>query len=143
MNIKPNLQFSVLCDDVRREDNGKFILIGLFEAINARKFPATHPTLFVVNRWCKGEGQFSQRIRIVSSIDRSIAFQTDEQRFELKDIDGHHTLISKVNNITFRSAGKYWVEILLDGDLVLNYPIMLKEEPGFAKDGGREKEGQR
>ena len=29
MKIKPDLQFSVLCDDVRREENGKFILIGL------------------------------------------------------------------------------------------------------------------
>jgi len=129
MDIKPNLQFSVLCDDLRREDNGKFMLIGLFEAINARKFPATHHALFVVNRWCKGEGHFTQKIRIVNPGDSSIVFQTDDQPFELKDIDYHHTLISKVNNITFKAPGKYWVEVLLGGDLVLNYPLMLKEDP--------------
>ena len=127
MKIKPNLQFSVLCDDVRQENNGKFILIGLFEAINARKFPATHQTLFVVNRWCKGQGSFLQKIKIVNSKDKSIVFQTGEQAFELKDIDGHHTLISKVNNLVFSGPGKYWVEVLIDGDLVLNYPLMLKE----------------
>ena len=128
MNIRPNLQFSVLCDDVRREDNGKFILIGLFETISSRKFPATHPALFVVNRYCKGEGSFSQKVRIVRSSDKSAVFQTGEQPFELKDIDHHHTLISKVNNIMFPVPGKYWVEILLDGDLILNYPIILKDE---------------
>jgi len=128
MDIKPNLQFSVLCDDVRREDNGKFMLLGLFEAINAKKFPATHPTLFVVNRWCKGDGHFSQKVRIVNSRDTTTVFQTDDQPFELKHIDHHHTLISKVNNITFQAPGKYWVEILLGGDLVLNYPLILKEE---------------
>lgn len=127
MNIKPNLQFSVLCDDVRREDNGKFILIGLFEAITAKVFPATHPSLFVINRWCKGQGNFTQKIRIVNSKDKTIIFQTDEQPFELQDIDGHHTLVSKVNKLVFNTAGKYWLEILLDGDLVLNYPLILKE----------------
>ncbi len=127
MNIKPNLQFSVLCDDVRREDNGKFLLLGLFEAINAKIFPATHPALFVVNRWCKGEGRFTQKIRIVNAKDKAIVFQTEEQLFELEDIDRHHTLISKFNNLVFTNPGKYWVEVLLDNELVLNYPIILKE----------------
>lgn len=127
MKIKPNLQFSVLCDDVRREENGKFMLIGLFEAINSKKFPATHPSMFIVNRWCKGEGPFRQKIRIVNSKDKSLVFQTDEQVFELADIDRHHTLVSKFNNLVFSSPGKYWVELLLDGELFLNYPILLKE----------------
>lgn len=125
MKIKPNLQFSVLCDDVRREDNGKFMLLGLFEAINAREFPATHASLFVVNRWCKGEGEFTQKIRIVNSKDGSLVFQTDDQAFQLHDIDSHHTLVSRFNNLRFPNQGKYWVEVLLDGELFLNYPIML------------------
>ena len=127
MNIKPNLQFSVLCDDVRREDNGKFILLGLFEAINAKEFPATHQMLFVANRWCKGEGRFTQKIRIVNTKDKSNVFQTEEQPFEIADIDSHHTLISRFNKLVFPNAGKYWVEVLLDGELVLNYPLMLKQ----------------
>ncbi len=127
MDIKPNLQFSVLCDDVRREENGKFMLIGLFEAINARKFPATHPTVFIANRWCKGSGTFVQKIRIVNSKDNSLVFQTDDQTFELVDIDRHHTLISRFNNLVFPNPGKYWVEILLNNELFINYPIMLTE----------------
>lgn len=127
MNIKPNLQFSVLCDDVRREDNGKFMLLGLFETINANSFPATHRTLFVANRWCKGEGEFIQKIRILDSTDSKPLFQTNEQPFELIDIDSHHTLISRFDNLTFPKAGKYWLEVLLDGELVLNYPIILKK----------------
>ena len=127
MNIKPNLQFSVLCDDVRREENGKFMLIGLFESVSAKKYPATHPTMFVVNRWCKGEGTCRQKIRILDSMDRKIVFETGDQEFELKDIDAHHTLISRFNHLVFRAPGKYWVEVMLDGELVLNYPIMLRE----------------
>lgn len=127
IKIEPDLQFSVLCDDVRREDNGKFMLLGLFEAINAKKFPATHHAMFIVNQWVKGEGAFAQKIQIVNSRDKSMVFQTEEQRFELPNIDSHHTLISRFNNIVFPEPGKYWVEIVLDGKLVLNYPISLKQ----------------
>ncbi len=127
MDIRPNLQFSVVCDDVRREDNGKFMLLGIFEAINAREFPAQHHTLFVANRWCKGEGSFTQKIRIVNAGNKKIVFQTEDQPFQLADIDTHHTIISRFNNILFENPGKYWVEILLNNELILNYPIMLRQ----------------
>ena len=127
MDIRPNLQFSVVCDDVRREDNGKFMLIGIFEAINAREFPARHHTMFVANRWCKGEGSFTQKIRIINTKDKSVIFQTEEQPFQLADIDTHHTIISKFNNLLFQDPGKYWVEVFLNNELILNYPIMLKQ----------------
>lgn len=129
MEIKPNLQFSVLCDDVRREENGKFMLIGLFEVVTVKSFPWKHPTMFVVNRWCKGEGAFRQRIRILDAMDQKVVFQTDDQEFSLKDIDAHHTLISRFNQLVFNAPGKYWVEVMLNGELVLNYPIMLREMP--------------
>jgi hypothetical protein len=126
MDIRPNLQFSVVCDDVRREDNGKFMLIGIFEAINALEFPAKHHTLFVANRWCKGEGSFTQKIRIVNTKDKGVIFQTEEQPFQLADIDTHHTIMSRFNNLMFPTPGKYWVEVFLNNELILNYPIMLK-----------------
>jgi len=127
ISIRPDLQFSVICDDVRREDNGKLILLGLFEVVGAPKYPAVHSRLFVVNRWCKGEGQYSQKIRIASSRDNSMILQTEPQPFVLKDIDSNHTLISEFNNVKFPEPGKYWVEVFLDNQLVLNYPLMLVE----------------
>ena len=127
MDIRPNLQFSVVCDDVRREDNGKFMLLGIFEAINAKEFPARHHTLFVANRWCKGEGSFTQKIRMVDTDTKKTVFQTDDQPFQLADIDTHHTIISRFNNLLFEKPGKYWVEVFLNNELILNYPIMLKQ----------------
>ena len=61
----PDLQSSILCDDVRQERNGKFILIGLFDAIGVPKFPVIFHRICVVNRWCSGEGDFLQRSRFV------------------------------------------------------------------------------
>lgn len=127
MDIKPNLQFSVVCDDVRREDNGKFMLLGIFETINAKEFPARHHTLFVANRWCKGEGDFTQKIRIVNSKNKAVVFQTEGQPFKLVDIDAHQTIVSRFNNLLFENPGKYWIEVFLNDELIINYPMMLRQ----------------
>ncbi|MBN1587601.1 MAG: hypothetical protein JW937_09290 [Candidatus Omnitrophica bacterium] len=127
MALLPDLQFSVICDDVRREDNGKMMFLGLFEVIGAERFPATHPTLFVANRWCKGEGEFVQRTRLVNSKDNTTIVESPEVSFKLKDMDSHHTVISRFDRVTFPNPGKYWVEVLLADELMRNYPILLVE----------------
>lgn len=42
-------KYTLLCDDVRREDNGKLIILGLyFGVITVPQFPATLPLLTVL-----------------------------------------------------------------------------------------------
>jgi len=127
--ITPTLLFSVLCDDVRREDNGKFILIGLFETIGARKFPAIHPTLFIMNCWTSGMGDFRQRSRIISKNGDLLA-EDKETLFSLKDLKAKHRIIARFNNLKFDSPGEYAVEVLLNGDLKVRYPLLVKEVEG-------------
>jgi hypothetical protein len=123
--IEPTLLFSVLCDDVRREDNGKFILIGLFETIGAKKFPAIHPTLYIMNCWISGLGTFKQRSRIIGK-DGNILAEDDETTFELKDLKVKHRVIARFNNLKFDMPGEYSVEVLLNGELKVRYPLLIK-----------------
>lgn len=127
--IKPDLQFSIVCDSIRREDNGKMMFIGIFEVIGARTFPATHHELFIANRWIKGMGRFRERTRIVNSRDNKVIVETRDVDFELKNIESSHTVISKFVNIVFSEPGKYQVEILLDGEMVRYYPLVVAQEP--------------
>lgn len=124
--IVPALLFSVLCDDVRREDNGKFILIGLFETIGARKFPAIHPALFIMNCWTSGLGNFRQRSRIVDKSGCLLA-EDKEVEFSLRDLKAKHRIIARFNNLKFDIPGEYAVEILLNGDLKVRYPLLVKK----------------
>jgi hypothetical protein len=121
--ILPDLQFSVLCDDVRREQNGKFILIGLFEVVGTRKLPAVHPKLTVVNRWVNGLGDFSQQIRLVSGETDAIIGKDKEIPFALSNTRRSHTVVSAFAGIRLEKAGTYWVEVLLKGELKLRYPF--------------------
>ena len=126
--IKPDLQFSIVCDSVRREDNGKMMFIGIFEVIGARNFPATHNELFIANRWIKGMGNFTEKTRIVNSRDNRVAVETKDVNFELKAIESSHTVISKFVNIVFQEPGKYQVEVILNGEIVRSYPLVVAQE---------------
>ena len=125
-NIAPTLLFSVLCDDVRREDNGKFILIGLFETIGAVKFPVRHPILYVMNCWCSGMGGFTQRTRVVAP-DGTKLIEDAQTKFKLSDLRAKHRIVARFNNISFQVAGEYSVEVLLDGELKVRYPLIVEQ----------------
>lgn len=124
--IQPALLYSVLCDDVRREDNGKFILLGLFETIGAREFPAVHGTLFVVNGWIAGAGQFFQYSRILDPTGHELA-RDRETPFQLMNLRSRHSVIARFSNLGLPQAGEYAVEVLLNGDLKVRYPLVVEQ----------------
>ena len=98
--LTPDLQFSVLSDDVRQENTGKFILIGLFEAIKARRFPVRHPVMFVTNRWCNGQGDFTGHTRIVSGTNETVA-EGKETHFTLTATTSSYTIVERFNLFQF------------------------------------------
>ncbi|MDP6686207.1 MAG: hypothetical protein QGI05_04555 [Candidatus Omnitrophota bacterium] len=128
--IKPDLQFSIVCDSIRREDNGKLMFIGIFEVIGAKEFPAKHPQLFIANRWIKGAGKFKEKTRIVNAKDNKVVIETKEVDFELKGIEAAHTVISKFVNVVFPEPGKYQIEILLNQEVLRYYPVIVSKNKG-------------
>ena len=135
----PDLQSSLLCDDVRQERNGKFILIGLFDALGVPGFPLVFQRLCVVNRWCCGEGNFKQRSRILQPDDNKVLVEGQDVSVYLPDSEATATSIEFFMNVKFEKEGTYWVEILLDGDIKLRYPLKTKkvQMPGQANAEGQ------
>lgn len=121
--MKPDLQFSVLCDDVRREDNGKLMLIGLFELVAGAQYPMSYPGMAVVNRWCNGQGEYQQRVRIVDSAN-AVVVETQASPVALPDMRATVTSVSLMRNIPIPRPGRYFVEVLLDADLKTRYALM-------------------
>ena len=121
--IEPDLQSSLMCDDVRQERNGKFILIGLFDVIGVPTFPAVFQRVCVVNRWCCGQGEFTQRSRIVKPDGTTHVVQGQEVKIVLPDNEASATSVEFFMNVMFETEGTYWIEILLDGDMKVRYPL--------------------
>lgn len=133
-HLIPDLQSSLLCDDVRQERNGKFILIGLFDVLNVPAFPAAFHRLCIVNRWCCGQGEFTQRSRIHKPDGRSLLIEGKEVRVKLPDSEATATSVEFFLNVRFETEGTYWIEILIDGDLKLRYPLKARQIKPQGKD---------
>lgn len=125
----PDLQSSLLCDDVRQERNGKFILIGLFDALGVQAFPAVFQRVCVVNRWCCGQGDFIQHSRILKPDGITPLVEGKAVKVHLPDDEATATCVEFFLNVRFETAGTYWIEILLDEDLKLRYPLKAREAP--------------
>jgi len=125
-DITPSLLYSVMCDDVRREDNGKFIFIGLFEAIGSKTFPIVHSTLYVINCWCSGLGAFKQKTRIVNRQGTLLA-EDNETSFSLSSLKSKYKVIARFNNLKFEKPDEYAVEIVLNNDLKIRYPLVAEK----------------
>jgi hypothetical protein len=122
----PDLQASLLCDDVRQERNGKFMLIGLFDGLAVQQLPTRFHRICVVNRWCCGQGQFSQRTRIMGIDGQTPVVEGKNVAVNLPDANHTATSIEVFMNTLFEKAGAYWIEVLLDDQLRLRYPLILR-----------------
>ena len=88
--ILPDLQCSLICEDVRQEASGNFILIGIIGLIRVPQVPITALKLCVFNRWTAGIGQFSEETRIVGP-DGTTVLRKSQVRFQLADASQHAT----------------------------------------------------
>ena len=130
--IIPDLQSAILCDDVRQERNGKFILIGLFDAIVVPSLPVRYPRLFLVTRWCSGQGEFTQRSRILRPDGSTTQVEGQRIPVRLASTEATATNVEVFLNVEFMTSGTHWVEVLLDGDLKIRYPLRVGTPTGPA-----------
>ena len=98
--IKPKLNFTILCDDVRQEMGGKFSLMGLFENIYSNAFPTMHPRFAIVNEWTGGKGEFHVRIRLLAPDQKQVISESDST-LNLFNENQRHRDISVRFNSTF------------------------------------------
>lgn len=129
--IKPTLNFTIICDDVRQEAGGKISLMGLFENIYATKFPAVHPRLAIINEWVEGKGDFEVKTQILSN-DRKTVIRETSSRIRLNDVNFRHRDVSIHLNIDFKTSGTCWIQTFLDNEMINSMPlniVHLKEQP--------------
>jgi len=124
--IQPDLQSSLICDDVRQERNGKFMLIGIFDGLVQMPNTPVCSRLCLVNRWCCGNGRFLQRSRIVAPDDVTVVAEGQQVPVELHGDMQVSTSVEVFLNLEFRQLGIHWIEIHLDQQLKMRYPLHVR-----------------
>jgi len=126
--ILPDLQCSLLCEDVRQEMNGNFMVAGIISHITVPQLPVGVMKLCIFNRWTAGMGQFTENVKLVAP-DQSTVLLENKGKFELKGPDAAQISVHAFGNIQFKDAGTYQVEVTVDDVLKLRYPVPLQVIP--------------
>jgi hypothetical protein len=120
--ILPDLQCSLVCEEIRQEVTGNFFLIGVINFIRVPQLPVVALKLAVFNRWTAGVGQFTETTRLVGP-DQTTLLRKGEVKFALQDAAMHATNVTMFAQIEFKVPGTYYVEVLVDDVMKLRYPV--------------------
>ncbi len=126
--ILPDLQCSLLCEEVRQEANGNFFIIGVVNLLRVPQLPIVAGRLCVFNRWTAGIGRFNETIRLMAP-DQMTVLRKAEMKFELNDAAMHTTNVMFFGNVEFKAAGTYFIEVMVDDVMKLRYPIPVVHVP--------------
>ena len=120
--ILPDLQCSLLCEEVRQEVNGNLFLIGVLHYLRVPQLPITAARICVFNRWTAGIGQFNESVRLVAP-DQTTVVSKGESKFELRDPTMSATNVMFFGNVKFETAGTYFVEVVVDDVMKMRFPV--------------------
>ena len=120
--ILPDLQCSLLCEDVRPEASGNFILVGILSLIRVPQLPVTALKLCIFNRWTAGMGTFTEETRLVGP-DQTTVLRKSAVKFTLNDPSHNATNVTMLTQVEFKEPGTYYVEVLVDDVMKLRYPL--------------------
>jgi hypothetical protein len=132
--ILPDLQFSVVCEDIRREVGGTCSLIGVVAAIPVPQVPVSLFKLFVFNRWTAGVGQFTETVRFMAP-DGTTVLRKGDVRFALQDPVHSATNVTFLGQIQLPATGVYHIEVSVDDVMKIRYPlpVLLVKPPNGAE----------
>ena len=131
--ILPDLQCSLLCEEVRQEVTGNFILISVMDLVRVPQLPVTAGKLCLFNRWTAGLGVFTETVRLLAP-DQTTVLRKSEVKFQMKDPGINSTTVTVFGNIEFDHPGAYYVEVMVDEVMKVRYPItvIVMPQPGEA-----------
>ena len=96
--------------------------------IGVPQLPSVYQRLCIFNRWCCGSGVFKQQSRVIAP-DGSVILEGKPVKIKLDDDAKTATSVEFFMNARMNVAGRYWVEVLIDGTLKLRYPLHVKYVP--------------
>ncbi len=115
INRDIELEYTILCDDVRLEAGNKLTLVGVFYGVYVPQLPVTIIKFAVLNHW-RGEGQYLTEVRILSPDRSQVIVASRPSGFQVQ-ANGFADNVTIFANVTFPVQGNYVVQTLVDSHL--------------------------
>lgn len=119
--------------DFAQDNNSKLTIVGTFDSINTKQFPAVHPACTVASRLrfaAKESGEHNFKLRLIDSKGKEV-IQPIEGNINIGiPPNGQFASINIVvnfNQLKFETAGRYSFELYIDGDWKSGLPLFLNQ----------------
>lgn len=126
--ILPDLQCSLMCEEVRQEANGNFFLIGIIDMVRVPQLPITAFKLSLFTRWTSGVGNFTESVRLLAP-DQTTVLRKSEVKFQMRDPNLTATTVTMFGNVEFAAPGPHYIEVLVDDVMKVRYPVNIVVVP--------------
>jgi hypothetical protein len=126
------IEIFTLCD-YAQDINGKLIVVGTFDLINANSFPSVHPSCAIAGRFRfsdKELGQHSLRIKLIDEKGKDLITPVEGNIQVNKPLAGHYATMNFVLNLSqlkFETQGRYSFELYIDGEWKSGLPLVLNK----------------
>ncbi len=123
----PVLKAMLVCDQaIRDEFTHKFSVIGIFDKILARTFPATHPQLTVYARITDAEGEYNFRLELIN-LENNQKLGEGTLAAEVNDRMEMYTLIFNLHGLQFQSPGSYEFRLFSDSEFIGHHSFQVTQ----------------
>jgi hypothetical protein len=119
--------------DFAQDNASKLTIVGTFDSINSKQFPAVHPACTVACRLrfaAKESGEHSFKLRLIDSKGKEV-IQPIEGNINIGNPpNGQFASINIVvnfNQLKFETAGRYSFELHIDEDWKSGLPLFLNQ----------------
>ena len=112
----------VVCDTIIEDKlTGKKTLVGLFDRIQAGRFPCVHPAMTVFVSITGGRGKYPCEVVCRHQDEESVAFSA-KGHVALPSPQAVVDLVFRLNGVRFPKPGAYWLHFKVD-----DVPIMMRQ----------------
>jgi hypothetical protein len=125
-----DVQIASLCDTAA-DYGGKLCLLGAFDTILVRQFPAQHPFCSVALRIVfrdTDEGKHALRVNLIDDDGQSLLPKI-ENPFEIRLPENQffatQNLVFNLQGMLFKKPGQYSIDISLDGTMIARIPLQV------------------
>ena len=129
---KPKAKAMLICDSVITErGTNKKSLIGVFESINALKFPHIHHFLAVYTKITEARGSYKFRLELMD-LQKNIILGKGEipENIVLDNPLGTHELVFNLGGLKFVHPGEYEFRIFANDKIFEQKAFLVKQIPG-------------
>lgn len=133
-----DVQIASLCDSAA-DYGGKLCLLGAFDTILVRQFPAQHPFCSVALRIVfrdTDEGQRTLRVNLIDDDGQNLPMKVEaplEIRLPENQFFATVNFVFNLQGLVFKKSGQYSIDVALDGTIIARIPLQVLLMPA---DGG-------